>query len=190
MDKIESIKQYAAQNNVPILQEEGWDLIKKILMENGCKSFLELGTAVGHTAIQVALLGIEVVTIERDLEMIEQAKINITEMDLWDRITLIEQDALDVELNQSFDCIFIDAAKAQYERFFSKYSSLLNPHGIIIADNMSFHGLVEHPERTQNRNTKRLVRKIKEFKEFVQNLADYTVEFFDEGDGIAIIRRA
>ena len=88
-----------------------------------------------------------------------------------------------------FDCIFIDAAKAQYTRFFTKYAPLLAKNGIIISDNMEFHGLVEHPELTHNRNTKALVRKIARYREFLQALVDYQTDFYSIGDGVAVTRK-
>lgn len=191
MNNIKEIKEFAHQNQVPIIQEEGLIFLKQKFKEYGCHSFLEIGTAIAHTAIEIASMDetIKVVTIERDPVMIHEAKKNIREMGLEDQITLIEGDALEVMIKGTFDCIFIDAAKAQYTRFFNKYSPLLNEHGIIITDNMNFHGLVEHPERTQNRNTKRLVRKIKEYHDFLESLEDFHVEFYDIGDGIALARR-
>ena len=191
MNNIKEIKEFAYQNQVPIIQEEGLMFLKQKFKEYGCQSFLEIGTAIAHTAIEIASMDetIKVVTIERDPVMIHEAKKNIREMRLEDQITLIEGDALEVMIKGTFDCIFIDAAKAQYTRFFNKYSPLLNEHGIIITDNMNFHGLVEHPERTQNRNTKRLVRKIKEYHDFLESLEDFYVEFYDIGDGIALARR-
>lgn len=191
MKSIETIKQYAYENNVPVIQEEGFEFLKEQILKNDCHSFLEIGTAIAHTAIQVAMLrkDMRVVTIERDPKMVAQARKNIQAFDLEDRIQLIEGDAREVEIQGEFDCIFIDAAKAQYIRFFNKYSPLLRENGIILTDNMNFHGLVDHPERTNNRHTKQLVRKIKDYHQFLEQLPDFQVEFYDKGDGIALVRR-
>lgn len=188
----QEMKQFAHSNHVPIMQDEGVDLLIKKIKEYNCKSFLELGTAIARTAILVASLDPEmkVVTIERNPDMINQAKINIENSGLKDQITLIEGDALEVEVpKQKFDCIFIDAAKAQYTRFFQKYCPLLNSNGIIVSDNMYFHGLVEHPENTKNKNTKDLVRKIKKYHEFLNSLEGYETKLYPDGDGVAITRR-
>ncbi|WP_296242463.1 O-methyltransferase [uncultured Faecalicoccus sp.] len=191
MKSIGDIKERAQLENVPILKDEGFEYLKEKILEYHCHSFLEIGTAVGFTAIRVAQLdpSMRVVTIERDPERAQQARENIQQMHLEDQITLIEKDAFEVELNDTFDCIFIDAAKAQYTRFFHKFSPLLSCHGIIISDNMKFHGLVEHPERTKNRNTRQLVRKLKEYHDFLEQLDDFIVEFTDQGDGMALARR-
>ena len=188
----DKMNEYAKENHVPVMKDGGIELLIQAVKENDCHSFLELGTAIARTTILIASLqeDMRVVTIERNPDMIAQAKMNIAESGLADRIQLIEGDALEVENPQgSFDCIFIDAAKAQYQRFFSKYAPLLSPNGIIVSDNMNFHGLVQHPERTNNRNTKQLVRKIQKYHDFLSALEDYDTEFFDVGDGVAITRR-
>ena len=186
------LNQYAKEHHVPILQEEGFQFVVDTVKEHGATSFLELGTAIGKTSIAIAQLHSEmkVVTIERNPTMIGQAKKNFKEAGVQNQITLVEGDALEVDVKGSFDCIFIDAAKAQYQRFFEKYSCLLKENGIIISDNMNFHGLVDHPERTSNRNTKALVRKIKSYRDYLRLQTEYVTQFYDVGDGIAITRRA
>lgn len=191
MTLYKDMEQYAMENHVPVIQDEGYAFLEKLILENHCLSFLEIGTAIALTAIRVASLSpdMKVVTIERDPQMIEQAKRNIAQAGLGEQITLIEGDALETEIQGEFDCIFIDAAKAQYTRFFNKYCPLLKPDGIIVSDNMNFHGLVEHPENTHNRNTKHLVRKLKMYREYLAELPDWECEFYNTGDGIAVARR-
>ena len=188
----DEMKEYAMDHAVPVMMDEGQEFLISKIKEHKCKSFLEIGTAIAKTSIMVASLDkdMRVVTIERNPDMIEQAKINIDKADCSDRIHLIEGDALEVENPQGpFDCIFIDAAKAQYIRFFEKYCPLLSDNGIIITDNMEFHGLVKHPENTKNRNTRQLVLKIQKYHDYLEKLADYQTEFYSIGDGIALTRR-
>lgn len=113
------LEQYAKEHQVPIMMDGGLKFLLEKLKENQCLSFLELGTAIARTSIEVAKLDsrMKVVTIERNPDMIVQAKKNIEESGLSDQITLIEGDALEVDVDGMFDCIFIDAAKAQYRRF-------------------------------------------------------------------------
>ena len=177
----DEMKEYAMDHAVPVMMDEGQEFLISKIKEHKCKSFLEIGTAIAKTSIMVASLDkdMRVVTIERNPDMIEQAKINIDKADCSDRIHLIEGDALEVENPQGpFDCIFIDAAKAQYIRFFEKYCPLLSDNGIIITDNMEFHGLVKHPENTKNRNTRQLVLKIQKYHDYLEQLADYQTEFY------------
>ena len=188
----DEMKEYAMDHAVPVMMDEGQEFLISKIKEHKCKSFLEIGTAIAKTSIMVASLDkdMRVVTIERNPDMIEQAKINIDKADCSDRIHLIEGDALEVENPQGpFDCIFIDAAKAQYIRFFEKYCPLLSDNGIIITDNMEFHGLVKHPENTKNRNTRQLVLKIQKYHDYLEQLADYQTEFYSIGGGIALTRR-
>ena len=188
----DEMKEYAMDHAVPVMMDEGQEFLISKIKEHKCKSFLEIGTAIAKTSIMVASLDkdMRVVTIERNPDMIEQAQINIDKADCSDRIHLIEGDALEVENPQGpFDCIFIDAAKAQYIRFFEKYCPLLSDNGIIITDNMEFHGLVKHPENTKNRNTRQLVLKIQKYHDYLEQLADYQTEFYSIGDGIALTRR-
>lgn len=188
---MDTLNQYAKEHDVPILQEAGFEFVLKTIKEEGCQSFLELGTAIAKTSIAVAQIhpDMKVVTIERDQTMIEQAKQNISKAGVGNQITLIEADALEAEVEGVFDCIFIDAAKAQYRRFFEKYCPHLSANGIIISDNMNFHGLVAHPERTNNRNTRQLVRKLKQYGDYLSQLDEFQTTFYDIGDGIAVTRR-
>lgn len=190
MKEMNNLVEYAHENHVPIMMDDGLQFLLEQMKRNHCTSFLEIGTAIGRTSLMVRSQfdDIRIVTIERDPQMIEQAKINFEGIS---NIQLIEGDALEVNLSkkESFDCIFIDAAKAQYTRFFAKYSPLLSKNGIIVSDNMDFHGLVAHPERTNNRNTKALVKKIRRYKEFLNALVDYETEFYSIGDGIAVTKR-
>ena len=93
-----------------------------------------------------------------------------------------------VNFQEKFDLIFIDAAKAQNTRFFEKFEVNLSPNGTIITDNMNFHGLVEDTEQIKSRNLRALVRKVKDYHEFLRNNENYTTEFLNIGDGLAISR--
>lgn len=188
----DEMKEYAQTHAVPVMMDDGSDLLIQKIKEYNCHSFLELGTAIAKTSIRVASLfdDMRVVTVERNPKMIEQAKENIQKSPYASRITLIEGDALEIDNPDGpFDCIFIDAAKAQYIRFFEKYAGLLSKDGIIVTDNMYFHGLVEHPENTHNRNTRQLVGKISKYHEYLKNLEDYETILYPDGDGVAVTRR-
>ena len=188
----EDLLTYAKEHHVPVMQEAGLQFLMDQLQQHHCKQFLEIGTAIAKTSIAIAqsFPDIQIVTIERNPEMIQQAKQNIVDAGLESRILLIEGDALEVSIpDRVYDYIFIDAAKAQYQRFFERYCPFLSQDGIIITDNMEFHGLVQHPELTKNRNTKQLVRKIQKYHEYLENLTEFDTEFYSIGDGVAITRR-
>ena len=140
------------------------------------------------TAVYMAEQGLNVTTIERDPDMIRQARRNIAES--GQSVRLVEADAREADIQGTFDLIFIDAAKSQYRRFFERYAPLLSEHGIIVTDNMKFHGMVDHPERTQTRHTRGLIRRLREYRQYLESLEDWETEFLDDrGDGIAVSRR-
>lgn len=189
--EIREIKKYAIDNKVPIMVDDGIDFLTTFIIKNQINSVLEIGTAIGYSSIMMALANpnLKITTIERDRERYLEAIKNIKKLELEDRITLIFNDALEVNIEDKFDLIFIDAAKGQNIKFFEKFSSNLNNEGFIITDNMNFHGLVEKEDEIQSRNLRGLIRKIKEYKEYLSNLMDYHVEFFTVGDGIAVAER-
>ena len=186
--RIEEIEKYAEENKVPIMQKDGIDFLTNYIKENNIKRILEIGSAIGYSAIKMALVNddIQVTTIERDIDRYNIAVKNINEFNLSDRINIINVDALNVELNDKYDLIFIDAAKSQYIKFFEKFEKNLNINGVIISDNLSFHGLVEDESKTNNRNTKQLVRKIRKYIDYLKENNNYKTTFYELGDGVAI----
>ncbi|MBU1093835.1 MAG: O-methyltransferase [Firmicutes bacterium] len=184
---LEEIKQYAKDHQVPIICDDGLLFLSKVIQEYPIKQVLEIGTAIGYSALAMASLGCKVDTLERKLEMYELAKINLETYDKNNQIKLIYADALTYhgEL-KTYDLIFIDAAKAQYQRFFEKYMPYLNPKGIIVCDNLRFHDL--KPENV-NRHTKQLLRKIETFKAFLLNHPEFKTTFVEQGDGMSISQR-
>ena len=189
--QLEIIKSYAEENNVPIMTNEGIAFLTNYIKKHQVKKILEIGTAIGYSAIMMALANpeAEITTIERDEKRYLEAVKNIKKLQLEDRINLIYKDAFDVRLSEKFDLIFIDAAKAQNIKFFEKFEYNLNPKGTIITDNMNFHGLVDKEQsEIKSRNLRALVRKIKDYAIFLQENKKYETEFLDIGDGIAISR--
>ena len=189
--EIREIKKYALEHKVPIMVDDGIDFLTTFIIKNQINSVLEIGTAIGYSAIMMALANpnTKITTIERDHERYMEALKNIKKLDLEDRITLIFNDALEVNIDGKYDLVFIDAAKGQNINFFEKFSNNLNDNGYIITDNMEFHGLVGKEEEIQNRNLRALVRKIREYKEYLLGLSNYNVEFFNIGDGIAVAEK-
>lgn len=184
----EELEEYAKINNIPIMQKDGIEFLCDYIKKNNIKNILEIGTAIGYSAIKMCLASndVKVTTIERDEGRYNIAIKNINEFNLNDRINLIFGDALDIELNDKYDLIFIDAAKSQYIKFFEKYETNLNTHGTIVSDNLSFHGFVEDPSKTNNRNTKQLVGKIRKYIDYLENNKKYDTTFYKLGDGVAI----
>lgn len=186
---IRDIKKYAIDKKVPIMSDDGIDFLITFLIQKQIKRVLEIGTAIGYSSIMMALSNpnLLITTIERDRDRYLEAVKNVKQFGLENRITLIFNDALDINIDEKFDLIFLDAAKGQNINFFEKFERNLNSGGYIITDNMKFHGLVDKEEsEIESRNLRGLVRKIKEYTMFLKNNTNYEVEFLNTGDGIAI----
>lgn len=186
--RIEDLENYALTNNIPIMQKDGIEFLTRYIKDNNIKNILEIGSAIGYSAIKMALVDkdIKVTTIERDTLRYNIAVDNINKFNLSDRINIINDDALNIELDGKYDLIFIDAAKSQYIKFFEKFEKNLNTNGVIVSDNLSFHGLVEDESKTDNRNTKQLVRKIRKYIDYLKNNTNYKTTFYELGDGVAV----
>lgn len=161
---IEALREYAVNHQVPIVDRNTLEMIKQIIRINHTTRILEIGTAIGYSAMQFASVSddIQVTTIERNSEMIHQAKSNISDNHYSNRIRLIEGDALeqfDKIKDQTFDMLFIDAAKAQSKKFFELYTPLLREGGIVITDNVLYHGFVSDIDIVRSRNVRQMVKK-------------------------------
>ena len=188
---LEEMENYAKENNVPIMMKDGIEFLTNYIKENNVKNILEIGTAIGYSAIKMALVSddIYVTTIERDEERYNEAIKNIKEADLGHQINVILDDAFNVDIDFKFDLIFIDAAKAQYIKFFEKFKENLSDNGVIVSDNLKFHGLVDTTDKIESRNVRQLVRKLKNYVEFLENNEEFETTFYDLGDGVAISRK-
>lgn len=192
VNDINVLKEYATINNIPIMQDEGIDFLTTFIMKKQIKNILEVGTAIGYSAIMMAKTSndIHVTTIERDETRYMEALKNIKKFNLEDRITLIFNDALNVNLEEDFDLIFIDAAKGKNKDFFEHFEKNLAINGYIITDNMYFHGYVEmNEEEIPSKNIQGIVRKIKDYTYFLENHMLYKTTIYKVGDGVAVTER-
>ena len=187
---LEKIELYAKENNIPIMEKEGIEFLINYIKEKNVKNILEIGSAIGYSAIKMALINenIKVVTIERDEIRYKEAVKNIDNFKLNSQINIINDDAFNVELTDKFDLIFIDAAKSQSTKFFLKFKDNLDKKGTIITDNIYFHGLT-YSNDIKSRNLKQMTRKIREYIEFLKNNKEFKTEILEIGDGIAVSTR-
>lgn len=191
-NEIKTIKKYALNHKVPIMVDESIDFLTTFIMKKKVKTVLEIGTAIGYSAIMMALSNpnLTVVTIEKDQERYLEALKNVKKLKLEDRITLIYKDALDVKMKDKFDLIVIDAAKSKNLEFFNHFERNLNHGGSIITDNLNFHGYVKKDlDKIENRNLRALVRKIRNYISFLQDNIKYKTVFYDIGDGLSVTER-
>lgn len=188
---LKDLENYAKEYNIPIMESDGIEFLTSYIKEHNVKNILEVGTAIGYSAIRMCLVDddITVTTIERDEERYKEAVKNIHKYGLDNRINLIFGDALEVEITGQYDLIFIDAAKSQSIKFFTKYEKLLDNNGTIITDNINFHGYTFTNEKIDSRNLRQMIRKIHEYLEWLDNNKNYVTEYKDIGDGLTITRK-
>lgn len=190
-NKIETLREYAEQNAVPIVDRLSLEMIKQLIRIHRAKNILEIGTAIGYSSMQFASVSndIHITTIERDEEMITQAKSNFETYGYSSQIRLIEGNALEQynEVNdKQYDIIFIDAAKAQSKKFFEYYTPLLRNGGLVITDNVLYHGFVSNIDIVRSRNVKQMVQKVQKFNDWLIRLENYSTNFINMDDGLAI----
>ena len=193
MDKkeLEKIKQKALDEHIPIIMDDTLEVVDKILKEVKPKRILEIGRAVGYSAIcfsEYLSEDGEIDTIERDEERIIEAKANIEKVGVSNKINIYSGDAVEIlpTLNNKYDVVFIDAAKGKYPFFLKEALRMLNTHGVILADNILYKGYVmsdynKHKQRTAVRNLREYI------KEVTEN-PDIETEILEVGDGLAVSR--
>lgn len=190
--ELEKIKQKALEDKIPIIMDDTLNVISKILIEKRPSKILEIGTAVGYSAICFSEYlkddGI-IDTIEREEERVKQARENIKNAEVEDKINILFGDAVEIlpTLNSKYDIVFIDAAKGKYPFFLKEALRMLSNDGIIIADNVLYKGYVmsdynKHKQRTA-------VRNLREFIQELKDNAELDVEILEVGDGLAIAKK-
>lgn len=194
MFNLNTLKEYAKENHVPIIMDAGLSFLLETIKKYQSKLVLEIGTAIGYSAINMALAGANVVTIERDEKMYQEAIKNIAAAGLTKQIEVIFMDAKEafpLIKDRQFDLIFIDAAKASYQLFFELYTPLLKEKGVVVCDNLAFHGLTDSNADLSkySRNLRAMIRKLNHFKEFLFNNSDFETEYFSIGDGMSISQK-
>ena len=194
MNKIEltKIKQKALENHIPIIMDETLDVIKKELEKNKPSKILEIGTAVGYSAIcftEFLTEGGSIDTIEREANRVIEARENIEKAEVEDKVNILEGDAVEIlpTLQGEYNVVFIDASKGKYPFFLKESLRMLAPKGIIFADNVLYKGYVlgdynKHKQRTA-------VRNLREFLSELQANELLETEILKVGDGLAIARK-
>ena len=194
MNKVEllKIKEYALERHIPIIMDDTLEVIDKYLTEKRPEKILEIGTAVGYSAMcfsEYLKDGGKIDTIERDEERIAEAKENIKKVGVEEKINIYEGDAVEIlpTMNDKYDVVFIDAAKGKYPFFLEHALRMLKDDGIIFADNVLYKGYVmsdynKHKQRTAVTHLRHYI------KETTEN-PELETEILKVGDGLAITKK-
>lgn len=189
IEELNKIKEKALEEHIPIIMDDTLEVIENYLKEKNVKRILEIGTAVGYSAICFTKVLSEdgiIDTIERDEKRLEQAKINIEKAEVKEKINIYEGDAVEIlpTLNEKYDVVFIDAAKGKYLFFLKEALRMIKENGVIFADNILYKGYVmsdynKHKQRTAVRNLREYIKEVSENP-------NLDTEILEVGDGLAI----
>jgi predicted O-methyltransferase YrrM len=188
--ELQKIKEEALEQHIPIIMDDTLEVVGKLLNKVKPQAILEIGTAVGYSAMCFSeyITNGSIDTIEREHERVEQARNNIKLVGVADKINIIEGDATEIlpTINKKYDVIFIDAAKGKYPFFLKEALRLINENGYIIADNVLYKGYVmsdynKHKQRTA-------VRNLREYIAEITNNPNLKTEILEVGDGLAITK--
>lgn len=189
---LSNMEQFAKEQHIPIMEIVAIESLLQFLRLQQPKSILEIGSAIGYSAIRMALALPEAVmtTIEKDEGRFQLASSYVKQAELTERIQLLQGDALEIDTNNfkldQYEALFIDAAKGQYQRFFDKYSPLVPSGGVIYCDNMLMHGFTEIDIKEVPRRKRTMVRNLQQFTSWLMNHEEYETTFLPIGDGITI----
>ncbi len=195
---LKELYQIGLMNEVPIITDDSLMVVLSLMKAKNAKRILEIGTAIGYSALCFVSDDNErlVDTIERNDVMYKEALKNIKASGFEECVNVIFSDALEVDttnFKKEYDVIFIDAAKAQYQKFFEKYVPFLKDDGIVITDNILFHGCVEQVVFEENndlsKNVKNMAKKLDIYNNYLSTLDEYKTYYLNIGDGLAVTVR-
>ncbi|MGA9290121.1 MAG: O-methyltransferase [Anaerobacillus sp.] len=191
---IKEMEIYASENHVPIMEQTSLEIMLQLLSFLKPKRILEIGTAIGYSAIRMAeqLPETVIMTVERDEIRYREALSNIEKSGYSDRITVFFGDAFELaeELKQQgpYEALFIDAAKGQYRKFFNEFYSVIEAQGVIFSDNILFRGMVAEDEIEEKR-FRSMVKKLRLYNEFLISHPELRTTIYPVGDGLAVSQR-
>lgn len=183
------LEAFAKEHNVPILSWQSAELMEQLILLKDPRRVLEIGTAIGYTTIRIARnLGkkSEIHTIEMSADNIKVAKENFEKSGSAKKIKLIEGNALNImpQLQKKYDFIFLDADKEDYKRLFDYSMILLKKNGVIVVDNLLWHGYAASSKVPANYKTS--TKLIREFNDIFSAQENLTKTILPVGDGLGI----
>ena len=187
---LKELEVYANENNVPIVHKEVSELLKVLLKIQKPKRILEVGCAIGYSSILFATTldkDVEIITVERNEEMIKKAKENIKRAGFEKNITILEGNAEDIlpNIEGEFDMIFLDAAKGQYKLFYDMIIDKLKVDGVLISDNILYKGMIAHDDFVVRRK-KTIVKRMRDYLDYICTCDYLSTSLLPIGDGVAI----
>ena len=185
---LNEVKQKALENHVPIIMDDSLEVIREIIEKENPKRILEIGTAVGYSASMFAIYAKEAIvdTIELNEERYNEAKINVENIGLKDRINIHLGNAVEIlpTLTDEYDMVFIDANKGKYPIFLQEAIRLSHKGSVIVADNILYKGYVMSDYNLHKQRT--AVRHLREYiKDSTEN-EKLETKILEVGDGLAI----
>lgn len=196
--ELQRLREVAEKHHVPIILKDSETLILNMIRMKNPERILEIGTAIGYSAICFAQAApnANIVSLERSEKMFGYAKTNIEKFGLSDRIQIKKGDALeslnelsssitDVE-SEGFDMVFIDAAKSYYRKFWDACVPMCRKEAVILSDNVLLQARTASDEYITERRQKTSVRQMRNFLDHITRLDYADTAVLAAGDGIAV----
>ncbi len=188
---LDEIEEYALQTQVPVIRKSMQQLLRFLLTFSKPKNILEVGTAIGFSALlmsEYAPKDCHITTIEKYEKRIPQARANFEKAGKAEQITLLEGDAADVlkELEGSFDLIFMDAAKGQYIHFMPDILRLLAPGGLLISDNVLQDGDIIESRFAVTRRNRTIHTRMRDYLYELTHHSELETTILPVGDGVTL----
>ena len=186
------IKKYGVENNIPITKDEVLDMIIKMINDNDYKNILEIGTAIGYGSITMAnntnLQHID--TLEIDADRYKIALENIEKAGLDTRIKVYLTDAKDyiVKCDKKYDLIYLDGTKGQYINYLPYLLKILNDDGVIVADNLFFHGMVTG-KIPVSKGCRAMIKGLHKYIDEITSSPNLDSKIIEIGDGVGITKK-
>lgn len=188
---LKEIREYGEKNDVPISKEDTLNFLLTTIKENKCKQVLEIGTAIGYATIAFAFLDCvkQVESVEKDENRFNLARKNIEKSGLKSKITIYNMDAkIFLQNNEkTYDFIYLDGPKGQYINYLPYLLKMLNKNGILVADNLFFHGMVTG-EIPVTKGCKSMIKGLKNYIQEITTNPNLETKILNIGDGLGITK--
>ncbi|MBR0138453.1 MAG: O-methyltransferase [Erysipelotrichaceae bacterium] len=184
---LEEMYSYALRNDVPIMESDGLNYLQFYFQQHGITSLLEIGTAIGYSAIAIASENPQlkrILTLEIDPERCEIARKYIERAGMSEIIEVVNCDCRSYKTEEMFDAVLLDGPKAHNQQLFERFEKNINPKGHIIVDDVYFHGFIDNQQVIRTRRMRQMVQKLQKFRDDLMNNPGYQVTYLKIGDGI------